>query len=87
MQLRIDVSRGRIDIHQHRTRAAIRNGLGRSKKSVGSRDHFVISLDAERQKSYVQRRSSTGESHAVFGAAEVGELALKSFDFFAENKR
>ena len=57
-QLRIEIGRRGVDVDEDRACAAIGNGLGGSKKSVGRSDHFVAGLYPDAQQTQMQRRGS-----------------------------
>ena len=46
----IEIGSGRIDIHEHRPRAAVRDCLGGSEKCVRTGDHLIARLNTQRQQ-------------------------------------
>src|SRR3984885_8627147 len=80
------VGRG-VNVHENRYGTAIGDRFGRGQKSIRAGDHFVVDLNAERQKSQMKRGGSGAEPDAVLGPAEIGKLPLEGLDFFSKDKR
>src|ERR1700733_9982011 len=85
-EFRIDICSLRVNIHENRTRAAIRDGFGRGDKCVWRRDDFVAVLDAERKQAEVKSARTGIEGDAVVRPADCCELPFKSFNLGAEDE-
>ena len=84
--VQIDVEGVGVDVHEHRRRADIADGLGRGDEGERRGDDFVAFADAGRGQREVQGVGTRGHADRVFDAEVVGGFLLKGLHVRAENK-
>src|SRR5579862_4566167 len=85
-QIRIDIRRGGINVHQDGLRAAIGDGFRGCKKCIGSRDDLIAGLRSERKQTEMQSSGTATESYAVLRSAEFCEFLLERLHLLALNE-
>src|ERR1700722_3847109 len=86
-QIRVDVRRSGINIHQDRLRPAIGDGFGGCQKCIRSRNDFVAGLHSEREQTQMKSSGAATESYAVLRSAKFREFLLQRFHLLALNER
>jgi len=84
---RVHVVRALVDIDENRPRAGLGDGLRRGDERIRDRDDDGPLLEARRHESESHRVGAAGHAHTVPSTAELGEIALESFDHGAAYKR
>ena len=82
-QRRVNVVGVRIDIDEHRRRAAVEHDVGRGDVRMADRDYFIARADAGGDQGEVQAGGAIGDGDRVLGADKSRELLFEGRDFGA----
>ena len=85
-ELRVDVERRVVDVHQHRPRAEARDGAGRREERIGGRDDLVAGLDVEGHQREQQRVGAGRHRDRVADAEHPRHLVLERGDLGAHDE-
>ena len=85
-QIRIDVVRLLVNVHENRNGAHARNSAGRRKESIWRGDDFIARTDFESQQGQQQRVRTRGATDRVSSPAISSDFALEAGDLLAQDK-
>src|ERR1700722_8681357 len=85
-EIRIDIRRRGINIHQNRLRPAIGDGFRGCQECIGSRNDLVAGLHSESEQTQMQSSRAAAESYAVLRPAKFREFLLECFHLLALNE-
>src|ERR1700722_14480540 len=86
-QIRIDIRRGGINVHQDGLRSAIGDSFGGCQKCIGSRNDLIAGLHSQREQTEMQSSGTATEGYAVLRSAKFREFPLERFHLLALNER
>ncbi len=76
----VEVERVRIDVHEHRLRAAQLDRVGRRGERVGGDDHLVAGADLEREQGEMERGGARRHGRCVRRPDGIRDRALELVD-------
>src|ERR1700729_2125952 len=74
---RIDVERGKINVHEYGYSSAIANCIRGSDKRMTDGNHFIARLHSNREQRQMKRSGATGNGTSMRGADKVAELPFE----------